>query len=149
MAITITTLSILGIAGVVWWLNRILPFNICPICAGVSGTWIWMLIALFMGYAVDFALIALLMGGSVVGIAYQLEKKIPTSSAGRAPAFKIFFIPVGFIAAYSVLGEQWGIALGALIVLVFVMAFMMMRRMSNPNNAEVEELKEKMKNCCQ
>ena len=73
------------IAGIAWFLNRILllrfnsgrAFKICPVCAGFAGTWLWMLIGMLLGLipTSDFQLpTAFLMGGSVVGIAYQIGK---------------------------------------------------------------------------
>ena len=63
-------LSILVITGFVWLLNRITPYKVCPICAGVSGTWLFMLGARFLGYSVDPAILAMLLGtlGKIIGV---------------------------------------------------------------------------------
>ena len=174
MFIAITTISIFAVAGVAWLVNRILPFKICPICAGVSGTWGWMLGAKFLGYEIDMIVLAMLMGGSVVGIAYRLEKRLP---AGRSPLlWKTFFISFGFVAVYSaislVMGEStlgllapkhfegsnplWWFVLTAAITTLIIWAFGYTREprsraMSLPrtkNNKAVEELEKKMKKCC-
>ncbi len=160
MLITIAITSILGITAFVWLVNRILPIRICPICAGVSGTWLGLIAAYFLGYPVDLIVPALLMGGSVVGIAYQLEKKLPVrhslskrgggESAGwRTPLFwKTLFIPAGFIAAYGILVNQWSMLVAACIFL-FGLSFLFLSPRTNVNkNKKVEELEEKMKNCC-
>lgn len=71
-------LSILVFTCIAWVLNKILPIKICPICAGVSLTWLWMLLG--MGYGLlsiekyQFVT-AILMGGSVVGITNKLQEK--------------------------------------------------------------------------
>ncbi|MDO8474291.1 MAG: hypothetical protein Q7S62_02005 [bacterium] len=144
--LTIVIASIVVITCAAWLVNKVLPFKVCPICAGVSGTWLWMLVALFVGYEIDRIIVAMLLGGSVVGIAYQLEKRLP---AGRSPIlWKALFIPAGFVVAYSLVSLQWAllaVSLGVVGVIVwaFVMAVPKQRA-----NQKVEELKQKMENCC-
>ncbi|OGI66227.1 hypothetical protein A3A95_02190 [Candidatus Nomurabacteria bacterium RIFCSPLOWO2_01_FULL_39_18] len=75
---TIAIISILLIVSVIWFVNKKLSIKICPICAGVSLTWLWMLLG--MGYGLlsveKYQLVtAVLMGGSVVGITNKLEEK--------------------------------------------------------------------------
>jgi len=151
MFIVITTISILAITGFIWFLNRILLFKICPICAGVSGTWLWMLAAKFLGYEIDMLIPAMLMGGSVVGIAYQIEKRL---SPNRSPLlWKTLFIPIGFVAAYSAILSWWAV----FIVLATILAILALRFTEQKKsdkatfvkkNSRVEELENKMKNCC-
>lgn len=79
-------LSILILTCVVLVLNKKLPFQICPICAGVSLTWLWMLFG--MGYGLlsveKYQLVtAILMGGSVVGITNKVEEKWKIFSKSR------------------------------------------------------------------
>src|SRR3989344_2086029 len=102
MLIIFSTISILAIISLAWVLNRVLPFKVCPICVGVFGTWLWMLAAKFLGYEIDIMIPAILMGGSVVGIAYQIEKRniIAGVSANESFIWKAFFIPGGFVVAY-------------------------------------------------
>lgn len=152
MEIAIAAISIFSITGAVWLLNRIriLPFKVCPICAGVSGTWLWMLAGMFLGLlpTSNFLLpTSILMGGSVVGIAYQIEKRLPS---GRSPlVWKILFIPSGFAAVYTLISSQWT---PSMILIVFLGAlsliFIRPRKEHVPASKTVEELEEKMKNCC-
>src|SRR3989344_7286156 len=67
MLIVITITSILGVTIVVWLANRILPFQVCPICAGVFGTWVGLLSAYFLGYPIDLVVPPPFMGGAVGG----------------------------------------------------------------------------------
>lgn len=158
MNLIIATISIFAIAVLVWWSNRILPFRICPICAGVSGTWLWMLIGIFLGLlpTTHYQLLtALLMGGSVVGIAYQLEKKL---TAGKSPVlWKTTFIPVGFAAVYSILTQWWVVFIAAATLLIALMLkFVALPRAMReneeleraPHKMRREELEKKMKDCC-
>lgn len=147
MMLTIATISILVLTGLVWVASKILPFRLCPICAGVSGTWLWLLGAKAWGYEVDLLVPGILMGGSVVGIAYQLEKRLPPS---RSPLlFKTLFIPVGFAAAYNLVSFRWFASLGLVVLLaILALAFLGKPRLPKRESAAVEELEEKMKNCC-
>ena len=132
--IIITIISILGLSLLVSRVNRFLPFRICPICAGVSLTWIWLVTGYFLGYQIDLLTPALFMGGSVVGISQQLDKKL-----------KIIFISLGFIVAYSILSENW------VTLLVFLAIILLILFLFNNKNKKLnsnKELEEKIKNCC-
>lgn len=148
--IIVVSISILLISGVVLVIRKISPsFKVCPICAGVSGTWFWMLIASYSGYPVDLAIVGLLMGGSVVGMAYQLERKIRVN---KVLAWKILFIPAGFVGAYSLIYFS-GLVLvifSAFIYFllnVFIEDFRIIGANKN-RTTKVTCLEEKMKNCC-
>lgn len=142
MDIAIATISIMAIAGAALVYNRMSPFRVCPICAGVSGTWLWMLAAKFLGYTIDIVILAILMGGSVVGIAYQMEKHF----AFRA---KMIFIPAGFVFVYSFLMGWRGVFLATLLFLACIsFLFLGGQKNKKQTNKKVEELEEKMKSCC-
>ena len=145
--IILTIISILAVTCAVWTVNKLFPFKVCPICAGVSGTWLWMLVASLLGYQIDLAIVAMLMGGSVVGIAYQLEKRLPT---GRSPLlWKMIFIPLGFVAVYGVVSLWWTVAVPSLAVLgLLSWVFVMVRPSKAQSTTKVEALKKKMQNCC-
>src|SRR3989344_9393585 len=107
MLLILTIISILTITLLVWLVSKFLPFAVCPICAGSLLTWAGLLGLYFTGYPIDPVLPAVLMGGSVVGIMYQVDKKLSDRSAGARLLFKVFFMPTGIIAAYSILKEWW------------------------------------------
>lgn len=108
MEILITLVSILTLTGAVWLFNRVFKTLICPICAGVSLTWLWLLVAMWLGvipYSQFVIPAALLMGGSVVGIAYQ-------SAPHRPPSLTKFtwltwLVLAGFGLAYGLLTLSW------------------------------------------
>ncbi len=85
----IAILSILILTSVIWALNKVLPIKICPVCAGVTLTWFWMLFG--MGYGLlsiekyQFVT-AILMGGSVVGITNKLEEKYKSFKSKKSKA---------------------------------------------------------------
>lgn len=161
MTITIVLVSIFAITALVAILNRISPlrlgsqkkFELCPICAGVSVTWIWILIGLYL-LILDpetwTAIVTMLMGGSVVGISYQLEKKI---SAERSTLlFKTLFIPAGFAAVYYfVTATRPWYAAGALATsLIVALSFLFPRNNERPKteNGTVGALEKEMEKCC-
>ncbi|MDO8633185.1 MAG: hypothetical protein Q7K38_01415 [Candidatus Wildermuthbacteria bacterium] len=146
MNLPIVIFSILAITGFVWLLNRITPYKVCPICAGVSGTWLFMLGARFLGYSIDPTILAMLLGASVVGIAYALEKKLPQNRSKLL--WKVLFIPAGFAAAYALVQTQWFLFAGMLaLLLLFSYAFLRAAKQKEISK-NVENLEEKMKQCC-
>lgn len=157
MEIFIAIGSIFALTLVMLFVNRVLRTAVCPICAGVSLTWLWMLAGMsFDLLPTSYFLlpVATMMGGSVVGIAYQVEKKLP---AGSSPLFwKTLFIPAGFAGVYGVLAGSWLLAAGAfaaaaVIVIVFSRekGNLSMSLGEHAGTAErVAELEEKMKQCC-
>jgi len=158
MPIVIATVSIFLIAGLVVFFSRFLPFKICPVCAGSFGTWLWMLIVRSLGYSVDPIILAILMGGSIVGIAYQIEKLpgFSRSSAAKLRFWKMLFVPLGFIAVYSAV-LSWWIMFVAMIILLVALTLVFARENHSASSSKepvsesrqiTEGLEEKMKNCC-
>ena len=149
MLIIITVASILGITVLVRLAEKILPFKVCPICAGVFLTWTGMLTANFLGYQVPLVIPAFLMGGTVVGIAYQLEKKYSASSTDARLLLKALFIPAGFVAAYGILLQLWAAALLAIAFLFLIsLVFLSPNGKADPHGSATEEIEKKMKDCC-
>jgi len=146
-AILTTTLSILAISGLAWAARKWLRVPVCPICLGVGGTWLWMLIGRSLGYAVDAAMLSILLGGSVVGVAYQVERRLPQ---GRSPLlWKTLFVPAGFVAVYALAASQWSLLAAMGVVLVLLTAvFLVPPAASEKQSETVEELKKKMQQCC-
>lgn len=149
MNLFIAIISIFSLAFVAVVLNKIIRRNlVCPICAGVSGTWLWMLAARALGYGIDVLIAGILMGGSVVGIAYQIDKRLTDMT--KSVIFKMLFIPAGFSAVYGVLSAWWGVAGIALACAVVVgMVFGLGSRGGKPDSSSrVSELEAKMDKCC-
>ena len=146
-ALVIITLSILVIAALAWGANSVLRVRVCPICLGVGLTWLWMVIARFSGFAVDTSMLPILLGGSVVGVAYQLEKHLPQGRS--ALLWKTLFIPAGFVAAYGLAVPDWpvlGGAVGALLLLTVIFFLAPKSQVKDP--AAIEKLEQQMKKCC-
>lgn len=145
MIITITIASILILTVLVRLANSILQSSVCPVCAGSLLTWVGLIGAHLAGYTVNLAIPAVLMGGSVVGIAYQLEKKF-WRPADAPLLFKTLFMPGGFLAAYAVLAEEW---IGALVITAFlvIVAYAFIPKQSLPVGTTMN-VKKKIEDCC-
>jgi len=143
----ITVASIFFVTLAVWLADKFSPVYVCPICVGVSATWLWLLGANFFGYAVNLTIPAMLMGGSVVGIAYQLDKKMPAGKSSLL--WKSLFISTGFLAAYALLtlrAPLFDVLVVALIVLWLV--FFKLPVHKAHESGDVKKLEEKMEECC-
>lgn len=147
MWIFIACASIVAITFLAWIVRRTFGIRLCPICGGVLSTWVWMLLAREFGVPVDPLAIALLLGGSVVGITYQLERNIRPQSV---ILFKVGFIPLGFAAGYSLLSGWLVLAAGAVALMALITyIFRNLPSDSSPPRArKVEDIEEKMKRCC-
>ena len=146
-AVAIVVASILALAGLAWLAGKALRRPLCPICFGVAGTWLWMVIVRGAGFAIDTTMLAILLGASVVGIAYQLEARL---AQGRSRLlWKTLVLPAGFVAAYGLVAERWGVAGTAGLALVLLAAlFLALRRPATNDEAAVSKLEEQMKKCC-
>ncbi len=147
MIILITIISIIAMTGIAWTINKLLNTNVCPICAGVASTWLWMLALRTAGYAIDPITIAILMGGSIVGISYKLEKYI--ENPDRALLWQAIFIPTGFAAVYSIIVESWNLFFGLFVILLGTsMATQWKTKLPKNKNGTTQDLEDKMKHCC-
>lgn len=137
MSMVITIISIFVITGVVWLINKTFSTKVCHICGGVFLTWLWMLIGIFTGQLpiADYQLlVAILMGGSVTGFAYWMEKH--KTLRYSSVAWKIFFIPTGFIAAYSLISSEWIIFLVTVVILALLMVLFLFLRTGKKNKRD-------------
>jgi len=151
LLLTTTLASIGALTALAWALRRAVLPRLCPLCTGVAGTWIGLLAAHGAGVALDLRLPALLLGGSVVGLAGLGE----TALAGRAPgavlAWKTAFVVAGFATAYALLLPVWpGVAAGA--ALLAALLWLPWRRspasLPDAGPSRRQELVAQLKNCC-
>ncbi|MEK7621629.1 MAG: hypothetical protein AAB415_00440 [Patescibacteria group bacterium] len=143
----ISLISILGLTGIVWAIGRRLPFSICPICAGVAGTWLWLISGYFLGYQIDLVITALLMGGTVVGVMSKLERLIEPKFG---LIWKTVFVVSGFGAMGSLIGGRWLLfATGIIVALIATFACRTPRiKRSGGESEQIKKLKKEMEKCC-
>jgi hypothetical protein len=146
-----TLVSLLTLTGVSWLLHRTILPRLCPLCAGVTGTWVGLLAAHWTGFQIDLRVPALLLGGSVAGLAGLGETAMTRFSPGQVLAWKTSFFASGFFAAYALLSEAWtATVLGSLLLI----ALLGIPWLKAPRPAEGaapqrrEGLLKHLKNCC-
>jgi len=154
MPIAIAIASLLGIAGAVALLKRSIVRgfpDVCVVCAGVSATWFWILIAHHAGRLTDpqwLTIAAVLLGGSVVGLTEQWSKRRGTPFPHWEKALAL---AVGFAIAYVAIASWWGVALAGAIVLASAITFAAQpaERRASSVPPGVETLKRQLeKECC-
>lgn len=147
MTITIAIVSILILTAVFAALRKFRVIKICPICAGVTSTWLWILAGMYVGLldAESWQLVAAIaMGGSVVGAAYRLEKHLAPHRSSLL--WKTLFIPAGFAAAYFLLQFHMpAFIAGAVGIGIIALVFL---HWGNGKSPATKELEEKLKQCC-
>ncbi|MDP3991531.1 MAG: hypothetical protein Q8P66_01335 [Candidatus Colwellbacteria bacterium] len=126
--------------------------SICPICLGVSLTWLALTVLMLLGYASNdyFLPTALLMGGTVVGIVYQGEKKFKVM---RSFTPKMAVLIIGLILAYLLLTNvNWLTLIEAALILTPLGYLFFLRSpqatAEEENSETVKDLEDKMKECC-
>lgn len=154
MLIAITLASILILTALAWLLRRWFAGWLCPLCAGVAGTWMALLGAHSLGYPVELHLPAILLGGSVVGLASQGDQWLPERGETFRLAWKTLFVAAGFASAwYVTVPDLTGLlvslaALGAIALLPWAAKPARSQRGQRGASERVQQLKAQMKNCC-
>ncbi|MEX0689815.1 MAG: hypothetical protein WD095_00035, partial [Candidatus Paceibacterota bacterium] len=77
ISINVIIIGIVLLFGSFLVLRSLFSVKVCALCASVFATWLFLLGYLYLGNGVDPSIIAILMGGSIVGFMYLLEKKLP------------------------------------------------------------------------
>jgi hypothetical protein len=126
--------------------KKIANVKICAICAASSLTWLALLILRqFNVFEIDSTLIGVLMGGSVVGIMYSLEKYFKSNNIKHFWIVRLLEITGGFYFAYSVaIGDINMILIGlAEILLIFVITIMLISNNKNKSKSKRKAIREK------
>ena len=122
--------------------------KICPICVLVALIWLVMLTFKWFGYRVNADLLALLMGGSAVGISYTLANKLSRWTM----AWKLIAVPLGLAGMYALLQFAWAYFLVALVA--YVIAWWLFSSAGTDTTPVVQpsqsvvDINKELKNCC-
>lgn len=122
----------------------------CVLCASVSCTWLVLLVLLWLGKFNDRLLIALLMGGSIVGILYLLEKKIAEKKVPekyllfRLPLY-LTMVSLGYLVLRAARPSFIVIITLLMLWLLFMLIFFYQH---NPKLHSVASVAEKLIACC-
>ena len=146
LALALVSLLVLSVTAS--FAARLLRLRVCPVCAGVAGTWLWMLAARETGIlAVNPVILATLLGASAVGVVQSIHSRLPQ---GRSPQFwKALMLVGGFTLAYALALAHWAMAGAAAAQFVFTAA-LALRPQAAPARDEqaIALLEERMKKCC-
>ena len=117
--------------------------NICPVCAIVSSVWLVLSVGVAWGIfmsSIWLIPIALLMGGSVVGIANKLS----------SPRWKVLTLIIGMPLAYlAVTYLNKPVVLTELVIMLGIAFLLFVKRSGgNEKSEEVRKIEEQMKQCC-
>ncbi|MEK7586642.1 MAG: hypothetical protein AAB453_02110 [Patescibacteria group bacterium] len=120
--------------------------KICPVCALISLFWLTLLTIKWLGYDVNNELLAMLMGGSAVGISYTLANKLNS----RTMVWKLIAIPISLAGMYALLNFNWGYFL--LAVMSYLTTWWLFKNAvvgsTGESNKSEMDIKNKLKNCC-
>lgn len=143
--------SIGAITALAWLVRRAVLPRLCPLCAGVSATWIGLLVAHGAGLEVDLRLPAILLGGSVVGLAGGGERALAGRAPGGVLVWKTAFVGIGFATAYALLLAAWvpaGLGGAALAGLLGGPRLATRKRAPTAPTAGQSRVLAELKNCC-
>lgn len=95
--------------------------KICALCAAAASTWLVLLVLFFINQSADPVLIAVLMGGSVVGLMYLLVDKLPE----RFGIFKLPFFLTGVSLTYVILIGRLELSAGLVLGLLWLLSIIL------------------------
>lgn len=144
--ILVAMMSMLALTGLAWIASRVSHLAICPVCIGISGTWLGLLAARSAGFAVDATVLGILLGATVLGVVQWRAEQLRQGSS--ALLWKALAIPIGSAAAYGLAAGLWSTAaLAGLAFALLALAFQASRQ-APEDSAAVSQLEERMKRCC-
>ncbi|MCR4274691.1 MAG: hypothetical protein NUW02_01425 [Candidatus Campbellbacteria bacterium] len=124
--------------------------KVCPVCTLVALTWLSMFVFKVLGYAVNNELLAMLMGGSVVGISYTLAARLrPVFHKPVTMYWKLITIPLGFIAMYATLQFMWWYTVGAVGIYALVWAVFNGMFTATEKGEHLEDITKALDTCCE
>lgn len=102
-----TLLAMIGVY-IAWlitsnFIKRNFRFKICAICATVASTWTGLIILKLSGLEIPQVIVAILMGQSIVGFMYFLERRADSTKNNKLLIMKPFVILFGTLFVYWII----------------------------------------------
>ncbi|MFH1429946.1 MAG: hypothetical protein ABIG71_00305 [Candidatus Uhrbacteria bacterium] len=113
----------------------------CLLCASVSLTWIALLVLYHLGVFPYPVLIAVLMGGSAVGVYVVIERHVPT----RWQVFRLPMLLSLFLLVYALLNQPGLIAAAVLVSAIWAVIALIAAFHRSPR---ARALVERLIKCC-
>lgn len=123
-------------------LKNILNLRFCVLCVSISLTWICLLLLYWFHMFNNIILVSVLMGQSILGVYYLLEKKVKE----KFQIFRLPFILTLTFIAYLLLGisESGYFIFWILLVLWLIFVLVYMYR----DNVKFKKIFDKLIACC-
>ncbi len=135
-------MMIAGFFAVFLMLQQATRRKFCALCAAVMLSWLILLLLYWRDVFAGQLLIALLMGGSIVGIYYVLEKKVTE----RLTLFRLPFLLTLIITGFSLLKGLSGIITGiSFVIMVWIVFISIYIFRQNPR---LQKITKKIMECC-
>ncbi len=142
--ILIILLMIIALFIVLLLIKRILSIKFCVICTSVSITWITLLVLYSLGKFPHPIFIAVLMGQSVVGIYYLLEKRLKE----KYHVFRLPFLLSVTAVAYALLQTVKFDELSSIILVLFVLWLISTILYMYRNDKRISKIFKQVIACC-
>ena len=140
--VTVLFLTVVGLFVLALVVQSVSTVRFCALCASVFGTWVIFLALFWVGYFQSVTALAVLLGGSAVGLLYMFEKRAPSQLLlFRLPLYLslIFF-------ALALLGVTDGLSEVGIIVLSLWFLFILLYLYRN--NPRLKDAVDRVVACC-
>lgn len=126
-----------------------IKFNLCAICISTALTWLILSIFWLLGLSADVLHIAVLMGMSVVGIMYKLEKIYKEKNIKNFWLVRIIIVLGGLYSIDSFLNKNWNLLSFIFIVsLIGISIASLLFQSVDEKELDEKSLKKRLENCC-
>lgn len=149
--------SLVSVLFLVWLIgkaNDVMKYRVCSVCAGVSTTWVIIVLGILTGYLDPETykpILAMMIGGTGVGMGYQGEKIFDLTGV-KSLWFKLIIALSGFTLAYlNFHFTSWRLLVADLAVLAAAgyLYFVFPHKKINSSTEERKKyIEEKLKSCC-
>ncbi len=134
--ITILFIAFIGI-------KKIFSLKVCALCGSIVLTWIGLLVLYRTGFFNDPILLSLLMGQSITGLYYVIDKRVP--SALRIFTLP-FFLTLTVIFYIAIVGVS-SVFMPLLVLLVlWIVAYVIFAYRNDPGKKSISDA---VMNCCE
>ena len=131
------------------FLGKRLKKKFCVICASVTLTWLFLLALFLSGKYEDKIILALLMGQTILGIFYLVEKSV-TKRGGlkKLKLFRLPFLLTLIFIAYSLLAAPLDFFSGAILIAALWLFFFIVFLFSRNSGKFGKGFIKKLIDCC-
>jgi hypothetical protein len=139
--VTLVFIGLVTLFAIFIALRSTFSLKICALCGAVSFSWAVLLILFYLKQEIDPVLIALLIGGSIVGFMYVLEQRL----SEKYQLFKLPFFLTLISVAYFILERN--VILNTVIVILLIWIFITFIHLGQ-NIKKLGILGKKIIECC-